>query len=208
MHIYYVLASCSALAQNKYLARHNAALKVLFWEMLRELQLSDSVPPWYSSVVPKPKYESPEAQAIWNIPVFAVCEQVRQNRGDARFIDHEKKRVLAVEVSCPWTESREKKQEEKTTKYGPLRWELSQQFSRYQWHSAVQHHHRCPRRVVQRGRRGYERTIRGSRRRDSFSDAEISCHFAHPEHYQHIESDVLRTAEKGTETLLVIISNI
>ena len=30
----YVLASWPALAQNKYLARHNAALKVLFWEML------------------------------------------------------------------------------------------------------------------------------------------------------------------------------
>jgi len=27
----HVLVSCSALAQNKYLARHNAALKVLFW---------------------------------------------------------------------------------------------------------------------------------------------------------------------------------
>ena len=33
----HVLASCSALAQNKYLARHSAALKVLLWEMLREL---------------------------------------------------------------------------------------------------------------------------------------------------------------------------
>ena len=31
----HALASCSALAQNKYLDRHNAALKVLFWEMLR-----------------------------------------------------------------------------------------------------------------------------------------------------------------------------
>ena len=65
----HVLTSCSALAQNKYLAHHNAALKVLFWEMLRELQLSDTVPPWYSPAVPKPIYESPEAQAYWDIPV-------------------------------------------------------------------------------------------------------------------------------------------
>ena len=28
----HVLGSCSAFAQNKYLARHNAALKVLFWK--------------------------------------------------------------------------------------------------------------------------------------------------------------------------------
>ena len=122
-----MLASCSALARNKYLARHNAALKVLFWEMLTELQLSDTVPPWYSPAVPKPIYESPKAQAYWDVPVLAVSEQVKQNRVDARFIDHENKKVLAVEMSCPWTENREKKQEEKTIKYGPLRWELKQQ---------------------------------------------------------------------------------
>ena len=52
----HMLGSCSALAQNKYLARHNAVLKVLFWEMLRELQLSDTVPLWYSLVIRKPKY--------------------------------------------------------------------------------------------------------------------------------------------------------
>ena len=126
-----MLVSCSALAQNKYLARHNAALKVLFWEMLRELRLSDTVPPWYYPVVPKLIYESHEAQAYWDIPVFAVSEQVRQNRVDAIFIDHKKKRVVAVEMSCPWTENREKKQEEKATKYAPLCWELKQQFPGY-----------------------------------------------------------------------------
>ena len=50
---------------------------------------------------------------------------------DARFIDHEKEKFPAVEMSCPWTENREKKQEEKTIKYGPLRWELKQQFPGY-----------------------------------------------------------------------------
>ena len=50
---------------------------------------------------------------------------------DAKFIDHEKRKVLAVEMSCPWTENREKKQEERTIKYGPLRWELKQHFPGY-----------------------------------------------------------------------------
>ena len=95
--------------------------------------------PNYSPAVPKPIYESPEAQAYWDIPVVGVSEQVQQNRVDARFIDHEKKKVLVVEMSCPWTENREKKQEEKTIKYGPLRWELKQQFLGYipRIHSAV-----------------------------------------------------------------------
>ena len=50
---------------------------------------------------------------------------------DARFIDYEKKKVLAVEMSCPWMENREEKQEEKTIKYGPLHWKLKQQFPGY-----------------------------------------------------------------------------
>ena len=37
----HVLAGCSALAQSKYLERHNAALKVLFFEMIRDLRLID-----------------------------------------------------------------------------------------------------------------------------------------------------------------------
>ena len=36
---------------------------------------------------------------------------------DARFIGHKKKIDLVVEMSYPWTENREKKQEEKPTKY-------------------------------------------------------------------------------------------
>ena len=59
----HVLASCSALGQNKYLARHNA-LKVLFWEMLRELQLSDTVPPWYSPAVQNPSTSHPRPKHI------------------------------------------------------------------------------------------------------------------------------------------------
>ena len=49
-----VLAGCPALAQNRYLSRHIAALKILFFESLRDLKLADEVPPWYSLVKPKP----------------------------------------------------------------------------------------------------------------------------------------------------------
>ena len=34
-------------------------------------------------------------------------------------------------MSCPWINNRGKKDEEKTLKYGPLRWELKQQFPGY-----------------------------------------------------------------------------
>ena len=118
-----MLAGCSSLAQTKYMDRHNATLKVLFLEMLRDLKLADSVPPWYSRVEPKPIYES-----TGHVPVYAEHTFVRANRVDARFVDHRVKRVFAVEMSCPWLDNRARKDTEKTEKYEPLRWELTRQY--------------------------------------------------------------------------------
>ena len=50
--------------QSKYLERHNAAFKVLFFELLRDLKLVDKVPPCYSKIKPKPLYESQDVQAF------------------------------------------------------------------------------------------------------------------------------------------------
>ena len=35
-------------------------------------------------------------------------------------------------MSCPWVTNWKKKKEEKTTKYGPLRWELKQKYRGYE----------------------------------------------------------------------------
>ena len=54
----HILAGCIALAQNKYLERHNNALKIQFFEVLRSLDLMDTEETWYSRINPKPMYES------------------------------------------------------------------------------------------------------------------------------------------------------
>ena len=41
---------------------------------------------------------------------------------------------MTIEMSCPWISNREKKSEEKTMKYGPLRWELKEQYKGYEVH--------------------------------------------------------------------------
>ena len=43
--VLHVLAGCTALAQNKYLIQHNTALKTLFFEIMHDLGLIESVPP-------------------------------------------------------------------------------------------------------------------------------------------------------------------
>ena len=54
-----------------------------------------------------------------------------RNRVDARIIDRQAKTVTTLEMSFPWIQNREKKDEEKTSKYELLRWELKQQFREY-----------------------------------------------------------------------------
>ncbi|XP_068707674.1 uncharacterized protein [Montipora foliosa] len=65
----HVLAGCPALAQSKYLERHHAALKVLLFEMCKDLQLVDSVPPWYSLVARKqyPGYVLEQCNVVINV---------------------------------------------------------------------------------------------------------------------------------------------
>ena len=128
----HILSGCSTLEQTKYLARHNSALKILFFEMLRDQNLVSKVPPWYSAVQLKPMYENERAKAFWDVPVYAESVMVKANRIDARIVEKERKRVAVIEMSCPWMDNRAIKDAEKTTKYGPLRWELKQQYSGYE----------------------------------------------------------------------------
>ncbi|PFX18166.1 Tyrosine-protein kinase receptor Tie-1 [Stylophora pistillata] len=50
----HVLSACPALAQTKYMARHDAALKVLFFDSIEDLGLMETSPPWYSRTKPQP----------------------------------------------------------------------------------------------------------------------------------------------------------
>ena len=59
-----VLPGCSALAQTKDLYRHNAALKILHFELLRNHKLIESVSPWYSPTHLKPMYENNHVTAF------------------------------------------------------------------------------------------------------------------------------------------------
>ena len=63
---------------------------------------------------------------------FYFHEEMTENRVDARIIDHQTKRVITLEVSCPWITNRMKKTAEKTLNYGPLSWELKQQHQGYE----------------------------------------------------------------------------
>ena len=61
---------------------------------------------------------------------------MRNNRIDCTVIDKKKKKVVLLEMSCPWVSNGEIKCAEKTSKYAPLRYELRR---RYPGHKIEQH---------------------------------------------------------------------
>ena len=57
---------------------------------------------------------------------------VKANRIDATIVDKVSGTVALLEMSCSWIHrNREEMTDEKTAKYGPLRWELKQRFLKY-----------------------------------------------------------------------------
>ena len=128
----HILSACPALAQTKYLARQDAVLKVLFFEINFDLGLIDTVPLWYSPIEPQSVYETAEVLAYRDVPVYGEYWELRTNRVDARIVNNRDKQVIALEISCPWVSNRDKKTSEKTMKYAPLRWEFKQRYPGYE----------------------------------------------------------------------------
>ena len=101
------------VAQSKDKTRHDAALKVLFFDLLCDMGLIESAPSWCSPETPKPEYKNDRASAFWDVPVYAEKTEVRANRIDARVVDKHKKEVVLLEMSCPWMANRKQNEEEK-----------------------------------------------------------------------------------------------
>ena len=127
-----ILSACPALAQIKYLARHDAVLKFLFFEIIFDLCLIDTVPPWYSPVKPQSVYETAGYRRTGMFRYTESTKGLRANRLDARIVNNRDKQVIALEMSCSWVSNRDKKTSEKTMKYAPLRWELKQRYPGYE----------------------------------------------------------------------------
>ena len=88
----------------------------------------ETIPPWYSPTQPKPLYE--KAVEYWDVPVYVYHTEARVSRVDERIIDKQKKTTTMLQMSWHWAENRKQKEEQKTQKFAPLRWELKKQYTR------------------------------------------------------------------------------
>ena len=80
--------------------------------------------------MPKPAYQNTTSEAFWDISIYAEHNEVRALI-DTRLVSHERKEVCTIEMSRPGIESKAKKDEEKTLRYGSMIWELKQRYNGY-----------------------------------------------------------------------------
>ena len=80
----HVLAGCGRLAQTKFLARHITTLKILFFEIVKDLEHFLKVPPWYLKTQPITSYENGSAQALWDVPDWGEGQQNRRQNSRQR----------------------------------------------------------------------------------------------------------------------------
>ena len=80
---------------------------VLFFEILFDLGLIDTVPP----IKPQPIYETAEVQAFWDVPVYERFQELRANRIGIMLgiVNTQHKQVIALEMSFPWVSNHDKK---------------------------------------------------------------------------------------------------
>ena len=167
----HVLSACPALAQTKYLARHDAVLKVLFFDIIEDLGLIEASPPWYSSTKPQPVCEGAHAQVYWDVPVFGEYQDLRANRIDARIVNHQEKKVLGYELPLGEQSSKGNIRKDDEIRATQIRAEAEVPRVR---DFAVQHHRGRTRRLVDR-RRGTDEELVGGRHRDVLKKMQRAC---------------------------------
>ena len=115
------LGACDVLAKREYFTRHNNICRYIHYKTSQRfgLQVGEN---WYlhnlADVTRSDKCEIVYDQTI------VTSRPVGANRPDIIVKDKVNKKTLIIDVSCPVDTNVEKKENEKISKYGPLRVEL------------------------------------------------------------------------------------
>ena len=63
-------------------------LKGPIFEILFDLGLIDTMPPWYSPIKPKAVYETAGVQAYWDVLVYGEFQELRTTKVDTSIVNN------------------------------------------------------------------------------------------------------------------------
>ena len=80
----------------------------------------DEIPPWFTKIIVKAKYENDEIILLWDAPEYDGREDEQDEellRPDGKIVMKHEKKMYVLEQSVPWISNRDIKEIEKVEKY-------------------------------------------------------------------------------------------
>ena len=92
------------------------------FKFLHKNGLIAELPPWFTKICIKPRYENDELEVYWDIPEYSGYDKDNELekgplRPDGKIINKTSKSIFVLEMSIPWMTNRKSKLDEKVTKY-------------------------------------------------------------------------------------------
>ena len=119
--IFHILGACDVLAKREYFTRHNNICRYIHYKILQHfgLQVGEN---WFLHNPPEVTV-SDKCEIVYD-QTIVTARPVGANKPDIIVKDKMDKKTLIIDVSCPVDMNVGKKENEKISKYGPLRVEL------------------------------------------------------------------------------------
>ena len=119
----HLLSNCEKFANHAYKRRHDRVLQYIVFKFLHKNLMITDLPPWYTKICIKPRYEKDDIEVLWDIPEYSGYDQDLDNgplRPDGKIINKTSKSILVLEMSIPWITNRSSKLLEKEGKYADI----------------------------------------------------------------------------------------
>jgi len=111
----HILSNCDNLAKGLYTNRHNLTLEVLYNWILNKYGFEKRKILIDKRNKPEPIVSNEKITIKWDMTVYTE-DYTQSNRPDMLVIKHKKKKIIVIEMSCPWDKNLNKKIEEKENK--------------------------------------------------------------------------------------------
>lgn len=122
--IEHIISGCSALAANEYTRRHDNVGKIIYQQMLKQIQPNHNIEPYYS-FTPQSVITTDTHTLYWNRSII-TDRAIPNNRPDIVLTNKTEKTTYLIDIAVPGPENTEKKRREKIQKYLPLSNEIKE----------------------------------------------------------------------------------
>lgn len=126
----HLLSACPKYAPNLYISRHDAALRVVYFQLRFMYGIDpERKPPYIETNIPTVTITD-ETKIFWNFG-FSTTTKIQANKPDMAVLHAPTKELFIIEMSCPGETNIREKEQEKKLKYTDLMFQLRLSYPGY-----------------------------------------------------------------------------